>query len=265
MKRVLRYIAAAIGGALALGLPWWALNDMRVGDLGRQPWAISNGILCASIGAACGVLIVLFFERRRRRRTRQLAAIGRSLGLQFQANVAQSDLDDFKALRVIREWWAGSNRLSGVVDGTPVELLDYTYLFILRGNSSAVRSPQTMVLLTTDASVPTFDLRPRNRVLGLLGESDRIAVEGLESYYLAPASQLNVVRDATPPGNPAAIGGLFTPGVVAFFAEHPRLHVESAGGRLAVWRDLRIVPPDECPMLLGEAVAIRRLLLARSR
>ena len=165
MKRVLRFIAAAVGGALAAGLPWWALNDMRVGDLGRDPWPQSNGLLCAAIGAVFGALIVFLYEQRRRRRTSRLASIATQLGLQFHEHVVQSDLDGFKALRVIREWWAGRNRLSGVIDGTPVEMLDYTYLFILRGNSTAVRSTQTMVLLTTDPSIPTFDLR--SRILGL--------------------------------------------------------------------------------------------------
>ena len=266
MKTALRYGVAAVGGALVVGLPWWALNDMRVGDLGRQPWPLSSGISYASAGGACGMLIVLVLDRRDRRRTRQLASIARTLGLQFHADVAQSDLDDFKALRVIRKWWAGRNRLSGVVDGGSVEMLDYTYRFVLRGaGPNAVRSAQTMVLLTTDVSLPTFDLRPRDRALGLLGEPDRIGIERLESYYLAPASQLDVMRDATPAGDPAMIRRLFTRDVVAFFAEHPGWHVESAGGRLAVWRDLKIVPPHECLFLLGDAVAFRRLLLSGSR
>ena len=90
-------------------------------------------------------------------------------------------------------------------------------------------------------------------------------MDALDSYDLAPASPLNVTRDATPPGDPDAIRAVFTQGVVSFFAERPGWHVESAGGRLAVWRDLHVERPADCPTLLADAMTIRRLLLARSR
>ena len=137
MKNVFGLFAAAvIGAAVAAGL-WWAVDLLGmvndVGLLERQPWPLSDVVICSGAGAACGVMIVLFRYWRRRRHATELADLAGTMGLEFHAEVARSDVEAFTALRVIQKFWAGRNRLSGVVNGVPIEMIDYTYLFQLRG------------------------------------------------------------------------------------------------------------------------------------
>ncbi|HEY8183097.1 MAG TPA: hypothetical protein VII32_12715 [Thermoanaerobaculia bacterium] len=214
-------------------------------------------------------LVVLMRSRRAQRRSTDLAELARSMGLQFSRNVARADFADFAALAIIKKFRGGANRISGRLAGVPVELLDYTYAFALRGTTGAVDESVTIALLVTDHGVPRFDLRPRLALLDRIGSEDQIKIEaGFDSeYVLTPRSELFVVNDRSkPPQSPDAVRERFTSNLVRFFVEHPGLHVESGGGSLAVWRGefrhrRQIVPVPECGELLQNALTIRQHLL----
>jgi hypothetical protein len=83
------------------------------------------------------------------------------MNLALQPVASREDLGDFFYLRLFRHWVSASNRMTGIVDGVPVDMADYA--FTQTGRGPPYR--QTVLLLPApEGGLPPFELRPRGHL-----------------------------------------------------------------------------------------------------
>lgn len=217
----------------------------------------------AFVGFVIVVVGILGFAaaRQERRRLQGLPATARSLGLVYEA-LSPATLDRLqRRLGVLR--FPGKspqvvNRMSGKVDGVPLELFDYGFRVSIRGRLRL--QEQTVVVVpvpgapmpafTVDVYVPVL----QNRLPVPSASMREIKLDGHAEF-----SRLYVLKGADEP----AVRSLFTPPVVAWMeALQPPASLECNGELLALYRVGLVVQPDEVEPMVRGAIAIFRLLAA---
>jgi hypothetical protein len=288
------WIASAFLGAVCVTIFWNIFNSG--GFLARLglPW--SSVFLCAAGGAMIGIGGVALQTAYRRRRVRRLAEASLSMNLALQREVSREDLGPFFYLRLFRRWSSAKNRMTGIVDGIPVDMLDYT--FEIQYGKGASHYRQTVLLLPApENGVPPFDLRPRGyfdmffihqgfpdykgitikpdkgqprRVRECL-ERFRLYYE-LRRYYLSDHFEQAAAwarlkgrpadngLDADRPGTEEDIRRFFNLELLHFFADHPGWRIESDGIRLALWHPNKTIRAARRPRFIAEALELYRAL-----
>jgi MFS family permease len=286
------WLGAGITLAIAGTVLWFIINGSwtinGVGVLERAGWPWSLFYVWTVAGAALGIAAEVIRYRRERRRAGLLERLAEDLGFKYRPQVAKEDLNAWSPIPVFRKWSAARNHLAGQFADVPVEMLDYTY--VERGRENETSYDQTVALLpAANDDMPAFDLTPRTfgiRMLSALGYQgiqfsalttspvDAQIVEKFnKNYHLAsrgdaeskaPDADIKASQE-----HDEAVGRWFTLDTLGFFANHAGWHVQSAGGRLALWRPKKLVAPANRSKFLEEALAARDALSksqgARSR
>jgi hypothetical protein len=212
------------------------------------------------------------------------------MNLAFQPDASREDLGDFFYLHLFRRWTSARNRMTGIVDGVPVDMLDCTF--------SGQYGRVTVVLLPAPGSdLPPFDLRRRGFFArlsceGLVGDPDttikpykgqpprvrkcheRFWLQyNLRRYYLsdhfeeaAAWAALKGRYDADNGLDPDRAGmkpeiqRFFNLDLLHFFADHPGWCIESDGAHLALWRPNKTIRAVQRPPFVAEALEVYRAL-----
>jgi hypothetical protein len=146
------WFGAAFVGMVCVTILWNVFNARGFLDHLGLPW--SNVFLCAAGGAAIGIGCAALYRADRQHQVRRLVELGRSMNLAFQPVASREALGDFFYLRLFRHWLSASNRMTGIIDGVPVDMLDCTF---------ASHHRQTVLLLPApERGLMPFDLRPRD-------------------------------------------------------------------------------------------------------
>ena len=228
---------------------------------------------------------------RRRDHRAEVEQKSRQLGLKYQA-----DADDVlagypgaTAMPLFGDWSSATNRMSGSVRRTPVEVFDYKASRTDAGSDGDVTTVTTRrtVVLVPGFDLPEFDLVSDHAAKYLLKKT---GVEGL-SFDTAGLSEdgaglveafrdrclvrpLGAADDDADAGDGGPVRRLFPLDVVGTLAARPGWSAQSSGGHLALWRgegnELAValgmsagfVPAEDRPGLNEDAVAIADALRA---
>jgi hypothetical protein len=145
------WLFAALLGAVCGDVAWIAFH---VRDLMAGPvWLLFYIVPWVASGAALGIGCAALYRAHQWREVRRLGAVSRPMNLALQPVASREDLGDFFYLRLFRHWSSARNRLTGIIDGVPVDMLDCT----IRSHSETV-----LLLPTPEWGVLPFDLRPRD-------------------------------------------------------------------------------------------------------
>jgi hypothetical protein len=207
-----------------------------------------------------------------RRRTNALALLANDLDMKFTARPTSDEVAAFSKLSLFQLGAATSlrNLMVGQFNEADVLMVDY---FCRVGpwsrspwpaSNRAHRSKTTVVIFPNAAAdVPDFTLTPR---MGLKSQASVINLM-LKSY-----PDLKVGQQPAHPfassywvgGNDGkAIGEVFTPQVMDFFAEHKNWNVEVHEGHMVVYKLDRLVKANRCPKRLENALSVSKVLTQR--
>lgn len=264
MRKLIRVIGPAVAVGLFAGLLWRAIDSLAadggVGMLARCGWPLGSPWTFVVLGAVAGVVGDRLWEARWRAVERDLADLGRRMGLAYSpsAEGLWEDHPGLDRMPLFRRRSGGTGRMSGRVAGRPVELFDYTEVHPDRRGQDRV-TRRTVVVLP-GVGLPDFDLRPRTlgaRMLGLVGvrgisfdpagvgdPDDAAAVAAFGRRYLVAAPDLGTyTARSLAPADPATLEGeeqavrrLFAPELMRALACHPGWSAQAHGGYLAFWR-----------------------------
>src|SRR5262245_41314494 len=280
MRRLLAAIGPGIAGAIVAGIAFWIINRSYqingVGCLRRLEWpVVSNPWMWAAIGFVVGLIGSLIVQLRRAAHARAAEAVAGEQGWEYTESFTLPA--GAEAMPMFINWSNGRHAMSGEVGGISVQIFDCT--MIQKGDESDTVTERTVALLPADG-LPDFDLRPRTvgrRLLGFVGfegltfdpeaagpadaDTVRHFAEQFQLFIGDPLLVLQVLAageesDPKRAEREAAVRTLFTPSVMAAVNDFPDCAVESAGGRLAVWRGSSVQPPRRRPALLEAAVAL---------
>jgi hypothetical protein len=287
-KSFVRWLRDVVGGAAGVAVLWtvanrsWQVNG--VGWLERQDWPLSNVYLCALAGGLIGAVVGLLRWRAGAAQSQEAKHAALALELAFQPEVTREELGEAAEMGLFKDWRSGSNRLTGLVDGQPVEMLDYTSA--VESNEGDSEHTQTVALLPAPDSLPVFELRPRSallRVLGVLGmegitfdpeqapPEDAPAVRDFrQRYFLSRGLDLENAELAVAAAEGTTVNKdeqegpvrrLFTTEVLRHFAARPGWSVDSDGKHLAVWRARALVPGAGRERFLAEVLQVRQAIV----
>jgi hypothetical protein len=130
-------------------------------------------------------------------------------------------------------------------------VFDYRYT-VGSGKHQSTVSQTVVHLRSPRLALPSFVLAPENilhKVGGLFGYHDidfDSSPEFSKKYLLRGSGREERVRDA------------FTPSVRAYFEQRPPLSVEGDGDQVVVYRERRIVKPEDVRTFVEDALAIAR-------
>ena len=222
------------------------------------------------------LVIWIGLSRARARRRNAMEACAKRMGLSFDTDGDDFDLDPLSDLPMFAEppgrydTRDARNVMTGHRSGLDMAVLDYTYWDFT--TSVKGTDMNTVACFRSDAlRLPTFQLT------ALKGRLARGAAR------IARTRRLRV-RVVTLDGNPRfaeayllcgddaqALRSLFTPSVMDFFVQHAGLFVQGSGQCLAVFRPLRefglggalgtwnLTKPEAIPALVEEGVAVAAL------
>lgn len=140
-----------------------------------------------------------------------------------------------------------ANLMQGTVRGERVAVFDYRYT-ISSGKHQRVYSQTVLCLPLRRPALPSFALRPErawHKIGSRLGYQD-IDFEshpGFSGKYLLRGENEHEIRR------------LFSDRVVMFFEQAPQWCVEGGGDRLAIYRDRRLVKPEELRAFVEEGLS----------
>src|SRR5262245_21352477 len=175
MRTLMACVGSGLRAAMAAGVLWWMINASHTvngaGRLERQGWPLSSLGLCVAVGALAGGTWGLLNESWRRAHERDVADVCRRMGLAYtpSAEGVREDYPGLARMPLFKGWSSGMDRMTGLRDGQPVEVFDYTRAE--RGEQGERYKKRTVVLLP-GVALPDFELRPRTlgfRLLGLAG------------------------------------------------------------------------------------------------
>jgi hypothetical protein len=154
------WISAGCVGVLLVTILWWVF---AIGSsLMHLPWPLSSIWAYAVAGAAVGISCALLYRGSRRRYVRQLPEISRSMDFAFQPAMSREDIGDFFDLRLFRGGRSSArNRMTGMADGLPVDMFDYTFS-VGSGRSQRTYRQTVMLLPAPEEGLPAFELRPQH-------------------------------------------------------------------------------------------------------
>jgi hypothetical protein len=219
------------------------------------------------------------------------------MNLAFQPDASREDLGDFFYLRLFRRWSSARNRMTGIVDGIPVDMSDYLF-------SRDYGRVTVLLLPSPESGLPPFELRPRGPIdrffgVGLADDTRTTArpykgqprhvrqcIErfrlryDLRRYYpsehfeaaaaraaagaawaaLRGRGHADNVLGADRAGAELAIRELFDLQLLHFFADHPGWCIESDGTHLALWRPYRTIRAAQRLRFVAEALEVYRAL-----
>lgn len=286
--RVAAFLGGTIIGAIAAVVLFYFLNNLMVvngaGLLVRQGFPWSDVWLWSVAGGCIGGLATLVKLRREGIHALEIAAAARTMRLEYRPQIARPDLGDAAQMPLFAKWNKGTHHLAGQVDNVLVQMLDYTYEE--RGDESTSYYSQTVVLLPGTVRLPSFELRPRDfamRMLGMMGlpgiafeHYDAEAATVIESftsrYHLSRGVDKELLNlgqslqnlEPTEATDRAEddVRSLFSLEVLHYFANHAGWHVQSSGQFLAFWQRKTIVPGADRERFLADALEARNVLTA---
>ncbi len=172
MRQLIKVVGPPLGMGLFGALLWERVNALAttngVGILARQGWPLGNLWTFVVLGAILGIIIGRRLESSQKTYKRNLAKVGRRMGLTYfpSAEQLRDDHPGLDQMPLFRDWSSGANRLSGHVDGRAVHVFDYTAVILRDQNGNRVKR-RTVVLLP-GSGLPDFDLRPRTLMTRML-------------------------------------------------------------------------------------------------
>ncbi|HEV3409185.1 MAG TPA: hypothetical protein VG095_02745 [Chthoniobacterales bacterium] len=236
--------------------------DVRVLYGARQPGALGPVIvvvIVAGIFLLIALLIVWIFMRERKR-TQKIEAVAKSLGFTFRKKPTPEDKTLLADSTLGRSGHGRS--FSNVIEALAVQdaritIFDYSYA----SGTDERRSTTTQTVMRMQSpllNLPAFVLRPESllsKALKLVGFTDINFAEHPEfsrKYLLGGQDQEAVRR-------------LFTPEIIAFCEQHPRIYIEGAGDRLIFYRQGIRQKPENLEAFLNEGKAVLALFVQASR
>lgn len=282
-------LVGQFGGAT--GALWMTVNNLYrvngVGWLERQGWPLSNVYVCVGTGALLGAIAGLIRWRFDVAQGQQAEENARTTGFDFHREVTRNALAEAGGtMWTFNNWSAGANRQSGLVDGMPVELFDYTCIEKDQRRDPPATLTQTVALWPAGARLPQFELRPNSPMLRFLGaigmkgvtfdpeqappqEAPAVRVFG-QRYFLSLGMDAEIAnsREAACDGEPQPgaerhdpIRRLFTTELLRFFSTNPGWCVDCDGTHLAIWRPRTVVPGRFRGMFLAKVMQLRGAIL----
>ena len=199
--------------------------------------------------------IVIWQIRADRQRTELLRTVAQTMGFSYEETFDADALTQLAgAMPVMNR--GHSRKIQRMMRG---KLADrdaaiFDYRFTTGGGKSSHTHLQTVVLFPDPVTgLPDFELSPENflhRVAEAFGYQDLDFPENEEF------SKLYLLRGPDEP----AIRKLFRSDVLAFLGGAPRWHVQTHGGRLAIFREGKFTQPADMPSYAAEALRIAGLL-----
>jgi hypothetical protein len=260
-------------------------------------WGWEEIAIGAATGAALGIASGSARARRERRYAEGLGELAREAGFTHTPEPGEVPLLRQFPLLGLGTLLSARHHLARHDERLPVEMLDLDL-----GEDDVQLSVMTLILFRGGAAgLPDFWLHPRRPDPGLPGgpgitldvpaddpnagtvgrfrkdyrldpdittllrSSEEITpkagVKVICSGWLAPLP-LGNEEIALDPACLERICGVFSLDALRFFADNPGWHVQAHGGHLALWRGEGVVPADDRPALLVDALRVQEILNA---
>lgn len=207
------------------------------------------GAVLLAVGA--GVWLAYVYEKKR---TALLADASLRMGFNFRPKLPKEEIPTLGSFHLFN---LGHNRtaknvMTGRSEGSDVTVLDYQY--VTGGGKNSHTWSQTVAIFPGAEALPAFMLSPEHwwdKLGEILGHKDinfDASPEFSKHYLLKGPDE-------------ARIRAEFGAEALGFFAQQQGWSVESAGGKLAVYRADRRSKPEELPVFMSEVAAVRRALV----
>lgn len=210
------------------------------------PFAVFVGVFALAVGVSIrqGVLA--------RRRTEQLGQVAVELGFEFLPGGDQRLLGELEPFHLFSQGRAKTlwNLMRGSDGMLEIASFDYRYT-VGSGKSRRVLAQSVVCLTCSGGTLPRFCLRPENlwhKIGTIFGYQD-IDFPDHPSF-----SQKYLLRG----GDETAIRAVFTRDVLEFFERRPPFSAEAGGSRLIIYRELKLVPPEQLRDFLEEGLQTLR-------
>lgn len=201
-----------------------------------------------------GVVGMLIQNQQRQARLDALRAIAGQLNWKFDSEDFNNEANRLAGFHVgsIGRSLSVTNMMSGIFEGLPVKVFDFSYVVPGGKNSHTVH--QTVVELPLEGEKrPNFFLRPERAWW------NRSLFESYRDFDFESHPQFSQ-RYQLSGNDEDAVRELFIPNVLEFFEQHAGLFVEGSGGRLIYHREGILVEPHEISTFVDEAKCCLRLL-----
>ncbi|HEX8392944.1 MAG TPA: hypothetical protein VF665_11350 [Longimicrobium sp.] len=191
--------------------------------------------------------MVFYAHQARKKRTEAMSAVAERLGLAFQPHPPVSIIPDARRFELFS---AGHGRdirnfMSLQKDGRTVCVFDYTYV-TGAGKTQSAHAQTVVHVRCPGLNLPAFTLRPEHalhRLGGIFGyqDIDFDTDPQFSDAYLLRGTDEDAIRAA------------FTAPVLEFYDAHPKSCTEGNGAELLLWRDMKILEPNEIQALMQTA------------
>ena len=202
--------------------------------------------------------VLLWTRYADRQRTEALRGVAQMMGFTFEEDCgADRSVKLAGAMPLFDRGHAhkAPRMMQGRLGGQNGAICDYTYT---TGGGTSARVRCLTVALFPDGAKgwPDLSLSPElvmHKLAAILGyqDIDFDSNEGFSKTYLLRGP------------DEAAIRAAFRPDILAYFSGAPGWHVQTLGGRLAVFHEGRFVPPDRIRTFVDDAVRIAGLFARR--
>jgi hypothetical protein len=212
-----------------------------------------------SVGLVLGPLIliatiIIFSKQRKNRRTEGIRQLAMKLGLQFFGSEPPPIPGMAEGWRLAKRGrrHRKHNFLTGSYRGQVVSYFDYSFMTGSGKNSRHHRQSVALVQ-SVKGQIPLFTMTPEGlgaRLGSALGGQD---IDFDNDHEFSKTFHLRGEDEA-------AVRRLFTPPLRSYFTSHNGICVEGKDSTMALYRDNKMLKPEDIPPFLSQAVEIAELL-----
>lgn len=245
-----------------------------------------------AVMAAFGVAAYLIFTSQQELNVRKdaLPGVASSLGLKYQTDTPASSTLSTAGFPLLLKGDSpsASNLMEGKLDGANVKLFDFRYAVVNQGNdvhgneSNEFHDQTAAVVASSDLSLPTFTLRPRNQIEQAIqratGEAEARFGDKIDDRVkkaledIARFSGLKKIEFASHPqfaekyiltgDDQAAVQRVFSPVMLDHLLKIEPTAIEASGSEFLLYRPTEMVDQDHLGDFFNEARTLLEIFKA---